>query len=139
MPAVLGHRYEGSGQPQGLLGSLEGLSLRASVAAIAAPLLVVGLWFVFERFLGGAVGSGCNGPCPPGEIPRPLFVFEVATFFLVPMLALAGALTSLVTAGVSLARRRPYRLWTWLLVALGLWAVATAVYYVVVVVPAITS
>ncbi len=139
MPAVLGRPHDDSGPPQGLLGSLEGLSLRASAAAIAAPAMAVGLWFVFENFLGGAVGSGCNGPCSPAEIPRPLFVFEMAAFFLAPMLALAGALTSLITAGVCIVRRRPHRVWTWFLVALGFWAVATATYYVVVVVPAITS
>jgi hypothetical protein len=126
-------------QNGGLLGSLEGLSLRASLAAICAPLLVLAMWFVFEHFLGGAVGTGCNGPCPPAEIPRPLFAFEVATFFLVPMLAMAGAVTSAMTAAISVARRRPRLLWDMFLVALGLWAMMTAVYYVVVVVPAITS
>ena len=139
MPVVLGRHFEDSGPPRGLLGSLEGLSLRASLGAIVGPLLVVAIWFVFEHFLGGAVGSGCNGPCPPAQIPRPLFAMEVGAFFLVPMLALAGAVTSLFAAVASVARRRPYRFWTWFLVALGLWAIATAVYYVVVVVPAITS
>jgi len=122
-----------------LLGSLEGLSLRASLGAIVGPFLVVALWFAYDRFLGGAVGTGCNGPCPPGEIPRPLFVFEVSPFFLVPMLAMTGATTSLCAAASSVARRGPYRFWTWFLVALGLWAVATAVYYVVIIVPAITT
>lgn len=124
---------------EGLLRSLEGLSLRASLAAIFVPLGVLALWFVFERFLGGATANGCNGSCGASDIPRPLFAIELAAFFMVPMLALAGALTSAVTTIVSLVERRMHLLRSAFLVAMGLWALATAVYYVTVVVPAITS
>lgn len=124
---------------EGLLSNLEDLSLRASLAAICLPLLVVGAQFAFEAFFGRDAPEDCEIACRAATLPKALFALELGAFFLVPMLALAGALLSGVTAITTVVQRRHALLRSAFLMALGLWAVATAAIYVGVVLPELTS
>jgi hypothetical protein len=116
----------------GLYASLCDLSLRASLCAIASPLLVVAAWLATGRGGDDAVAA---------DIPQPLFAFAILSFILVPMLALAGAVTGIFVAFMTAWRPGGDRSSAWrsgFLVALGCWAVVSAAYYDVAVIPVIT-
>lgn len=109
----------------GLLTSLDEFSLKASLVAICAPVLVLLAHLAVDP--------------PEDDIPRWLFIVETTAFIMVPMLALAGASTALIVAGTRLSRGRTGAGRSVVLVCLAAWAVAAAVYFVLVVVPEITA
>jgi hypothetical protein len=123
---------------EGIVASLDGLSIRASLGAICIPLLVLATKLVHDL---------ASSPAPhvvdvdrgPEDIPRWLFIVEVATFFLVPMLALTGAVTALLFFLATLYTGRPPWVRCLFLVVSATWAMLTAAYYLWVVVPAITT
>jgi hypothetical protein len=122
---------------EGIVGSFDGLSIRASLGAILLPLAVLVAKLIFDATTGGP-GIAPDGEPAPEDIPRALFIIEVGTFFLVPMLALTGAVTAVLFLFASTyAGRPPILRCLFLLFAAG-WAMVTAVYYLWVIVPAIT-
>jgi hypothetical protein len=89
----------------GLLGSLHELALWCCTAAIGVPVIAVSL-----AFLGGHQFFIVRDAGPPS---RPLLALVLASFILVPMLALAGAICGL-TVSLGLARTSdpgPVRAW----------------------------
>jgi hypothetical protein len=117
-------------RPQGLRGSLDELSLRASLIAICAPVAVVLL-----RLATGYSPGGDNR----GDIPDPVLAIAIASFILVPMLALTGAATALVVMAATLWSRDDRSWRAVFLLSVGASAMATAVLYDIVVIPEITA
>ena len=119
----------------GLLGSLSDLSLRTSFVAIGVPLTVVAIAY--------ATGNPLNGPDVPNHPNDALLSTMIATFVLVPMFALSGAVTALIVAirlviaaGPALFARTLQAIF---LLAVGAWAVLTAITYDGFVVPRLTG
>jgi len=118
----------------GLLGSLHELALRCSVAAICVP-LAAGVVAVVSghRFFLARDGS------PPSQ---PVLTAAMASFVLVPMLALLGSFCAAVVA-VALARSsdpRSVRAWrAAFLVAVGAWSLLMAALYDFYLLPDLTT
>ena len=119
----------------GLLGSLTDLSLRTSFVAIGVPLIVVAIAY--------ATGHRLDGPDVPNSPNDALLSAIIASFVLVPMFALAGAATAIVVAarlvlaaGAGIFART---LQAAFLLAVGAWALLTAVAYDGYVVPRLTG
>ncbi len=117
----------------GLLGSLHDLALWCCMAAIGAPVVAVSV-----AFLGGHEFFADGDSGPPS---RPLMALVLASFILVPMLALAGAICSLaVSVGLVWAGDPgPVRAWrAGFLVAVAVMALVVAAVYVLYFVPDLT-
>ena len=114
---------------EGLLGSLEELSVKTSLAAIGLPLAVLLVFSLAGR--------------PPGHddtetLPRALLVAAAGSFVLIPMLALTGESAAVAVASSVFYSGRRGRIRSLFLVVVGLWALATAVFFDLAVVPALT-
>jgi hypothetical protein len=121
------------GKGSGLLGSLDDLALRAALLALALPLGVLLIRF--------ALGFRPGDTVAHGDITGPLLAITLATYILVPMLALAAAAGATgVMLGAAMAQRLTFwRLWRGaFLLVVAAWAVAGAYIYDAVVIPRIT-
>ncbi len=119
----------------GLLGSLTDLSLRTSFVAIGVPVGVVVLAYARGH---GLAASDTN--LDPGQA---LLSALIASYVLVPMFALAGAVTAVIVAASLVMTRGPglfsRSLQAAFILAVGAWAVLTAVTYDGYVVPRLTG
>ena len=126
--------WQGTGEGEGLLGSLGDLSLRSSLVAICLPIAAVAWALAAGRPLDGASGAQLEGAA---------LAAMVATFVLVPMFALTGAATAiLVVVATLVARREPAVarvLRAAFVFAVAALAAAMAVAYDVLAVPRITG
>jgi hypothetical protein len=117
---------------RGLLGSLEDLSFRAALFALGLALGVTVLRFASGYRVGDSGG---------GDVPAPILAVAIASFVLVPMLALASAASAvIVMAGAALQTHPAFaRVWrAAFLVVVAAWAMVAAYVYDVLVIPAIT-
>ena len=74
-----------------------------------------------------------------GDVPAPVLAVAIASFILVPMLALTGAAAALIVAATG-PWRTERRWWRSLfLLTVGAWALAAAVMYDILVIPEITA
>ena len=119
----------------GLLGSLTDLSLRTSFVAIGVPIIVVAIAY--------ATGHRVDGPDVPNQPGNALLSVMIATFVLVPMFALAGAVTALIVAIRIVLISGPGFLLRTLhaafVLAVAAWAIVTAMAYDGYVVPRLTG
>ena len=119
----------------GLLGSLTDLSLRTSFVAIGVSVGVVVLAY--------ATGHGLDGNDRDLDPGQALLSALIASYVLVPMFALAGAVTAIIVAASLVMAKGPgvfaRSLQATFILAVGVWAVLTAVTYDGYVVPRLTG
>ena len=114
---------------EGLAASLAEMALRCASIAIAAPVLVLAAWWAAGR---GDVRADDRAP----------FAALMATFMLVPMLALTAALSATIAVGATLRAPWPLRrrlLRGGFIAAAAAWALVVAYWHVAVIVPAVTG
>lgn len=108
------------------------MALRCAVVAVAVPSVVFAGWLALGQSTVAASGGGSG---------RPVFAAIMATFVLVPMLALtAAAAATFAVAAIARAhwsvRRRALR--ATFLASAAVWALLAAYWHVALIVPAVT-
>src|SRR5512140_1499362 len=118
------------GPAPGLLGSLDQLCLRAGIFALALPVGVIAMRFATGYRIGDKAGGDINGPA---------FAVTLASFVLVPMLALASGASALAVMLSAALEAHPvaWRIWRAAsLIAVAAAALTAAYVYDVIVIPA---
>jgi hypothetical protein len=121
------------GPAPGLLSSLDQLCLRAGMFALAIPVAVIALRFATGYRVGDRAGSG--------DLTGPVLAVTLASFVLVPMLALASGVSALAVLLSATLEAHPvaWRIWRAAsLIVVAAAALTAACVYDVVVIPAIS-